>query len=67
MQGTEGRDEYHESLAPPEPSRVTNGSSIMFHTVRMQTPQPYRRPDFAYDVTKLSFFKELYCQDEPYR
>lgn len=59
MQGTEGRDEYHESLAPPEPSRVTNGSSIMFHTVRMQTPQPYRRPDFAYDVTKLSFFKEL--------
>lgn len=59
MQGTEGRDEYGESLAPPEPSRVTNGSTVMFHTVRMDTPQPYRRPDFAYDVTKLGFFRGL--------
>lgn len=59
MQGTESRAEYGESLAPAVASRATNGSTIMFHTVRMDTPQPYRRPDFAYDVTKLSFFRDL--------
>lgn len=57
--GTEGYDEYKENLAPARPSSVTNGDTIMFHTVRMDTPQPYERPAFAYDVTKLSFFKGL--------
>ncbi len=59
MKGTEGREEFHEKLAPEHPTHITNGDTVMFRTVRTETPQPYERPKFAYDITKCSFFKGL--------
>ena len=59
MKGTEGWEEFHEKLAPEHPTHITNGDTVMFRTVRTETPQPYERPKFAYDITKCSFFKGL--------
>ncbi|MBQ8884943.1 MAG: FAD-dependent oxidoreductase [Clostridia bacterium] len=59
MRGSESREEYGESLGAKEKSTVTSGSTVMFHSVDTGKPQPYKRPDFAYDVTKLPFFEGL--------
>lgn len=59
MMGTEGRDEFGECLAPEEANKYTMGDSIMFSTVDVGHPTVYHRPAFAYDITKLPFFKNL--------
>ena len=59
MRGTEAKEEYGESLGAQERKDITAGSTIMFHTVDTGKPQPYKRPAFAYDVTKLPFFEGL--------
>lgn len=57
--GSEGRDEFGESLAPPHRTDFVNGATLMFTTVNTGKPEKYVAPKFAYDVTKLSFFKDL--------
>lgn len=64
MWGTESRDTFGENLAPEEASNHTMGDSIMFTTVDVGHPTVYHRPKFAYDITKMPFFKNLSKNDE---
>ncbi|MBQ7369507.1 MAG: FAD-dependent oxidoreductase [Clostridia bacterium] len=59
MSGSEGRAEYGENLAPEQPSQITNGCSLLFSTVRTGKEEKFIPPHFAYDITKLDFFKDL--------
>ena len=58
-EGSEGKDEFGESLAPKQRTKFVNGSTLMFKTIRTGKPEKYIAPDFAYDITKLDFFKDL--------
>ncbi len=42
--GREGRDEFGESLAPPEPDRKTLGSTVLFITRQHDRPMPFVPP-----------------------
>jgi len=44
--GREGRDEFGESIAPPQADNKTLGSSILFITRRHDRPMPFRPPDW---------------------
>lgn len=59
IMGSEGKDEYGETLAPEKRTRFTNGSTLMFQTVRTGKEEKFIAPDFAYDITKLDFFDDL--------
>lgn len=59
MTGSESRSEFGESLAPEKRKPVTNGSTIMFHTVDTGKEEIFRKPSFAYDIKDLSFFNSL--------
>ena len=59
MIGSEGRDEYGENLAPEKASSVTNGCSLLFNTTHTGKEEKFVAPRFAYDITKLDFFKDL--------
>jgi hypothetical protein len=45
--GEEARSEYNESRAPEQATRYTMGTTIVHHSIRMPTPQPYEPPPFA--------------------
>ena len=55
--GHEGRDEFQESLAWPQPSRETLGSSLLFTARRHDRPMPYTPPAWArpVDAARLRF------------
>ncbi|MBM4047210.1 MAG: FAD-dependent oxidoreductase, partial [Planctomycetes bacterium] len=55
--GQESRDEYGESLAPEQPNKNTMGTSIIHHSVRMDTPQPFTPPPFAVKFSAEHFTK----------
>lgn len=57
--GREGRDEFHESLAPLQGDKTVMGSSILFMVRNFGKPVTYRKPDFAYEFEKLPFFENL--------
>lgn len=57
--GREGRTEFGEDLAPPQPDNQMLGSSILFTTRRYDQPIPFTPPDWA-----LRFPT---CEDLPYR
>ncbi|WP_341416219.1 FAD-dependent oxidoreductase [Paenibacillus filicis] len=57
--GREASSEFDESLAPEEADSYTMGDTILFQTREESFKVPFRRPDFAYDITKLSFFENL--------
>ncbi|MGQ9649083.1 MAG: FAD-dependent oxidoreductase [Phycisphaerae bacterium] len=57
--GREGRAEFGEDLAPPQPDNQMLGSSILFTTRRYDQPIPFTPPDWA-----LRFPT---CEDLPYR
>jgi len=57
--GTEGREEYNESLAPEKPQPYVNGTTLLFNTIDTGKPEVFVRPDFAYDITQLDFFADL--------
>ncbi|MCS3918087.1 hypothetical protein M2350_000484 [Candidatus Fervidibacter sacchari] len=57
--GREGRDEFGESLAPPEPDNKTMGSSILFITRKYDRPMPFKPPDWIRKFPR--------CEDLPYR
>ena len=59
MSGSEGRAEYGENLAPEKASSVTNGCSLLFNTTHTGKEEKFIAPRFAYDITKLDFFKDL--------
>ncbi len=47
--GSEGREEFGESLAPEKPSKVTMGSTLMFRVKDLGRPVPFVRPPWAYE------------------
>lgn len=49
--GHEGRDEFHESLAPATPTRETLGSSVLFTARDYGKPMPYKPPAWARKIT----------------
>ncbi len=57
--GEEAKGEFHESLAPDAPTRIVMGSTILFFTRDAGRKVRYRRPAFAYDVTKLPYFQNI--------
>ena len=59
MRGSEGKDEFGETLAPPKKTKYTNGGTLMFYSRDTGKPVKYTRPDFAHDITKLPFFKGI--------
>ncbi len=59
MIGSEGFDEYNESLAHETACSITSGSTLMFKTVNTGKPEKFIAPDFAYDITELPFFNGL--------
>ncbi len=59
MYGREAQSEFGESLAPLEADEYTMGDSIIFRARDVGKPVPFHRPDWAYDITKCSFFKNL--------
>lgn len=59
LYGREAADTFGESYAPPQADDCTMGDTLVFHTRRADRPIPYRRPDFAYDITTLPFFDNL--------
>ncbi len=50
--GREGQDVYGESLAPKESDGHTMGNTVMFTTKDMGKPTPFKRPEWAYEITK---------------
>lgn len=49
--GREGKQEFHESLAPDVPDSKTMGSSIAFKAHDAGHPVPFKAPDGAYHFT----------------
>lgn len=49
--GKEGRDEFGEQWAPPEPVREFLGSTLLFYTKDLGHPVKYVAPDSAKDIT----------------
>lgn len=56
--GSEGREEFGEPHAPPEPSGDVMGSSIYFRAVDTGRPAPYTPPSWAHRYDDASFFYE---------
>lgn len=57
--GREAQSEFGESLAPETADGCTMGDTILFQTRDMGFRVPFKRPEFAYDITKLSFFDSI--------
>ncbi len=55
MSGREGKAEFGESLAPDESDAYLQGSTLFWHSVKMDKPVPYQRPAFAYDINQMPF------------
>lgn len=45
--GREGRDEFGEPEAPPQPDEKVMGNTLMFTAIDTGKPVPFRRPDWA--------------------
>lgn len=54
--GEEAAHEFKESLAPEDSTRCVMGSTILLFTRDAGKKVTYKRPTFAYDVTKLDYF-----------
>lgn len=56
-EGREAKREYMESLAPENSDNYTMGSTIMFSTKDMGRKVSYKKPDWAYTITKKKLGK----------
>ena len=66
MWGEEAASEYGEPLAPEKATRYVMGSTLLLFSRDAGHPVAYRKPDFAYDITKLKYFKN-FQNDSPAR
>ncbi len=55
--GREAAGTYGESLAPQTADQCTMGSSVLFETEDVGHPVAFRRPAFAYDISKMDFIQ----------
>ena len=56
--GSEGRDEFGEAHAPPQPDTHTMGNSIHFKSRDMKAPCPFTPPQWAVRYEDRRFFYE---------
>ena len=59
MIGREGKDEFGEFWAPEKHDDFTMGNSIYFETEDTGKPCSFKAPDFAYDISEMSFMKDI--------
>lgn len=59
MQGREARSQFGEPLAPETADGYTLGDTLVFETTDTGRPSRFTRPSFAYDITKMPFFKNI--------
>jgi hypothetical protein len=52
--GREARSEFNEPQAPEAADRQTMGATLLFTTVDRGHPVPFKRPEWALDVSRLS-------------
>ncbi|OAS20729.1 hypothetical protein A8708_17910 [Paenibacillus oryzisoli] len=57
--GREAKHEYNETLAPEVADHYTMGDTILFQARDVEYAVPFKRPGFAYDITKLPFFDSI--------
>ncbi|NOU86045.1 FAD-dependent oxidoreductase [Paenibacillus sp. LMG 31460] len=57
--GREAKHEFNEDLAPEVADHYTMGDTILFQARDVGYPVQFKRPEFAYDITKLSFFESI--------
>ncbi len=57
--GRESKEEFDEYWAPDHNDSYTMGHSLFFETEDAGHEVPYKAPDFAYDITKLDFLKNI--------
>jgi hypothetical protein len=53
--GRESREEFEESLAPPQADRQTQGSTILFTARKHDVPMPYSAPSWARKMQERNF------------
>lgn len=59
MQGREAAGQFGESLAPVKADRTTMGHSILLFAEDAGEKVEFHRPEFAYDITKTEFYKDM--------
>jgi hypothetical protein len=57
--GREGKDEFGEFWAPDKADDFTMGNSIYFETEDAGEEVPFKAPDFAHDISKMDFLKDI--------
>ena len=57
--GSESKAEFNERSAPESPETFTMGNTLYFEIEDVGEPVPFVRPDFAYDITKMDFMKDI--------
>ena len=60
MMGSESKEEFGEKWAADQKETFTMGNSIYFEIEDVGHPVKYVRPNFAYDVEKMDFMKDIY-------
>ena len=59
MWGREGKKQFDESLAPDAEDVYVLGDTILFRSRDMGRSIKYKKPKFAYDITRMDFFKNI--------
>jgi hypothetical protein len=59
MWGRESSEQFGESHAPLKPVKNVMGSSLFLFSKYTDSPKKYKKPGFAYDVTKQPFWKNI--------
>lgn len=57
--GSESKAEFDERSAPDKEETFTMGNTLYFELEDVGEPVEFVRPDFAYDVTKMDFMKDI--------
>ncbi len=55
MFGREAKDTFGESLAPDTADPYLQGSTLFWSSRKMDHPEKFQRPSFAYDIEKMPF------------
>lgn len=56
-QGREAKSEFGEKWAPDEADKKTMGNTFIFTVKKANHPVAFTAPAYAYDITKMEFFK----------
>lgn len=57
--GRESKEEFDEYWAPEQPDSFTMGSSLFFETEDVGYETTFTSPNFAHDISKMEFLKDI--------